>query len=183
MLRVDRRGPGLTVVSRLGRPRTVAVLAAALGIAAWAAFPFARAASAARAAAAALVALLGGRAVRARFERGRVRVLPAIPFAGADDRPLREFAGARIETIGEARRRRAEDLAGRYRARSGAEMPSWLVRSPDAPGANDHLRRIVLVACAGDPLPVTAWLAADDLEPVRSEVEALMTLASPISGA
>jgi hypothetical protein len=178
MVRVDRSGPGLTVVSRLARPRTVAVLAAALGIAAWAALPFARPASAALAGAAALVALLGGRAVRARFERGRVRVRPAIPFAGGDERALREFAGARIETIGEARRRRAEDLAGRYRARSGAEMPSWLVRPPEAPGANDHLRRIVLVARAGDPLPVTAWLAADDLEPVRSEVEGLISAAA-----
>jgi hypothetical protein len=32
----------------------------------------------------------------------------------------------------------------------------------------------VLVAGAGDPLPVTAWLAEDDLEPARAELETLL---------
>lgn len=175
MLRVDRSGPGLTLVSRLARPRTVAVLAAGLATASGASLRFAPTAATALAVAAGLVALLGGRAVRARFERDRVRVRPAIPFARVDDRPLREFAGARVETVGEARRRRAERLADQYRARSGAGTPSWLLRAPEAPGANDHLRRVVLVPRTGEPLPVTAWLADDDLEAARREVELLLS--------
>jgi hypothetical protein len=173
VLRVERTGPGLTLVSRLARPRAVAVLAGGLALAALAAVRYAPSAGGALLALAALVAVLGGRAVRARFERGRVRVRPAVPLRGVDDRPLGEFAGARVETVAEARRRRAERLAGQYRARSGGEMPSWLVRA-DSPGANDHLRRIVLVARGGDPLPVTAWLAEEDLEAARAEVEALL---------
>jgi hypothetical protein len=174
VLRVERSGAGLTLVSRLARPRAVAVLAAALALAALAALRSAPAVGGALLAMATLVAALGGRAVRARLERGRVRVRPALPLRGGDDRPLGEFAGARVETVGEARRRRTERLAGQYRARSGGEMPRWLARPADAPGANDHLRRLVLVARTGDPLPVTAWLAGDDLEPVRAELEALL---------
>jgi hypothetical protein len=175
VLRVERNGPALTLVSRLARPRAVGVLASALALAALAAGRLVSPAlAAALLAAAALVAVLGGRGVRARFERGRVRVRPAVPMAREDDRPLAEFHAARVETMGEARRRRAERLAGQYRVRSGGEMPSWLVRPPDAPGANDHLRRLVLVARAGDPLPVTAWLAEDELEPARAQIEALL---------
>jgi hypothetical protein len=173
VLHVERSGPGLTVVSRLAKGRTVAILAGALGLAALACARLVPEAAGVLLAAGALIALLGGRAFRARFERGRVRVRQAAPFLRADDRALVEFAGARVETVGEARRRRAERLSREYRARSGGEMPSWLVRT-DAPGTNDHLRRIVLVARAGEPLPVTAWLAEDDLEPARAEVEALL---------
>ncbi len=172
MLQIDR-GPGrLSLVSRLARPRALAILALALGLAAaagrslpWVAGPLA--------ALALLVVLLGGRAVRARFERGRVWVGPPVPFRRADDRFLAEFAEVRIETVAEARRRKAERLAREYLERSGGELPSWM-RAPDAPGRNDHLRRLVLVPRGGEPLAVTAWLADDDLEPVRLEVEALL---------
>lgn len=180
MLRLDRSGPGLTLVSRLARPRTVAVLALSLVVAAAASARFVPAAGAAAVVAAALLALLGGRAVHARFEQGRVRVRPAVPLGRVEDRALGDFAGARVETVGEARRRKAERLAGQYRARSGAGVPSWLVRAPEAPGANDHLRRIVLVPRVGEPLPVTAWLAEDDLEPARAQLEVL--LRSSVSG-
>lgn len=173
MLRVDRRPGSLTLASRLARPRVLAVIGVVLvGLAAALARPTPAAALAAGAAAA-LVALLGGRSVRARFERGRVSVRQAVPFRRGDDRALAEFTGARVETFADARRRRRERLAREYRARSGAEMPAWL-RAPDAPGANDRLRRIVLLAREGDPLPVTAWLAEDDLEPACCDVEALL---------
>jgi hypothetical protein len=175
MVRVERDGSALTLVSRLARPRTVAVLAGALGLAAAAASRVVPDAAGVLAAGGALVAILGGRAVRASFERGRVRVRPAVPLARVDERPLAEFAGARVETVGQARRRKAERLARGYRARSGAELPSWLVGAPEAPGANDHLRRIVLVARTGESLPVSAWLAEDDLEPARAEIEALLS--------
>jgi hypothetical protein len=174
MLRVERSGAGLTLVSRLGRPRAVAVLAVALALAALGTVRLAPAAAAALLSAATLVAVLGGRAVRARFERGRVRVRPAVPLRREDERPIGEFAAVRIETVGEARRRKADRLAGQYRARAGGEMPSWLLRPSDAPGANDHLRRLVLVAPSGDRLAVTAWLAEDDLEAARAEVDALL---------
>ncbi len=173
MLRIAREGSRLTLMSRLARPRVLAVLAGALALVGLGALRFAPSAAAACAAAAALVALLGGRAVRARFERDRVRVRPAIPFQREDDRPLGGFTGARVETIGEARRRKAERLARQYRARAGGDMPLWL-RPPDAPGTNDHLRRIVLVPREGEPLAVTAWLAEEDLEPARAEIEALL---------
>jgi hypothetical protein len=46
---------------------------------------------------------------------------------------------------------------------------------PVAPGANDHLRRVVLVGPRGEePLAVTAWLADEDLEPLRAELEAFL---------
>jgi hypothetical protein len=175
VLRVERSGAGLTLVSRLARARAIAVLAAALALAALAALRLVPAAAAALLAAGALLVVLGGRAVRARFERGRVRVRAAVPLRAEEDRALGEFAAVRVETVGEARRRRADRLAGQYRARSGGEMPSWLLRPPDAPGANDHLRRLVLVARSGDPLPVTAWLAEDDLEAARAQIEALLS--------
>jgi hypothetical protein len=75
--------------------------------------------------------------------------------------------------MAEARRRRTERLSEDYRRRSGAPLPDWL-RAPDSPGRNDHLRRIVLVAPAGEPLAVTAWLAEDELEPVRLELEGML---------
>lgn len=173
MIRIVRERERLTLVSRLAKPRVVAVLAIALGVVAAAAARFVPGIAGVIAAAGALVALLGGRAVRARFERDRVRVRPAVPFQRGDDRRLGEFAFARVETLGEARRRKTERLAREYQGRSGQEMPVWL-RPPDAPGTNDHLRRIVLVPRAGEPLAVTAWLAEDDLEAARVEVEALL---------
>ncbi len=172
MLRIERRPGRLTLESRLARPRVLAVLAGALALAALASrsSPVA----AVLLVAAALLALFGGRAVRVRVERGRVRVRPAVPFQAGDDRQLAEFAGARVETVAEARRRKTERLAREYLERSGGALPAWL-HAPDAPGTNDHLRRIVLVPREGEPVAVTAWLADDDdLEPVRRELEELL---------
>jgi hypothetical protein len=174
MLRVQRTGSALTLVSRLARPRVLAVLAGALAGLAVAAWSWVPPAGWALGAAAALVVLLGGRAVRARFEPGRVRVRPALPFQREEARPLAEFAAARVETVGEARRRKAERLARQYQRRGGGELPDWL-RPPDAPGTNDHLRRIVLVARAGEPLAVTAWLADDELGPALAELAGLLS--------
>jgi hypothetical protein len=174
MLRIERAAGATVVVSRLAKPRVLAVLSIALAAAALAVVRSSVRAAGVLAAAAVLMAALGGRAVRARFERGRVRVRQALPFHATSDRPLSEFAGARIETVREARRRRAERLARDWRARSGREMPGWMIRG-DAPGANDQLRRIVLVARAGEALPVTAWVAEEDLEPALVEIEALLS--------
>jgi hypothetical protein len=173
VLRIERERSRLTLVSRLARPRVLAVLAGVLALAALAAGRSVPLLAAAFAAAAALVALLGGRAVRARFERDRVRVRPAVPFAGEADRALAEFSAARVETLAEARRRRAERRSEEWRRRSGAPPPDWL-RAPDSPGRNDHLRRIVLVGPPGEPLAVTAWLAEDELEGARVEIEAML---------
>ncbi len=173
MLRIVRERGRLTLASRLAKPRVVAVLVVALGLVAAAAARFLPGVAGVIAAAGALVAILGGRAVRARFERDRVRVRPAVPFQREDDRRLGDFAGARVETLGEARRRKAERLVRQYQGRSGREMPIWL-RPPDGPGTNDHLRRIILVPRSGEPLPVTAWLAEDDLEAARAEIEGLL---------
>jgi hypothetical protein len=173
VLRIARQRSGLTLESRLARPRVLAVLAVALALGAAGAARFLPAVAGALALAGALVAILGSRAVRARFERDRVRVRSAVPFRRARERRLAEFFGARVETVGEVRRRKAERLADQYRARSGGEMPDWL-RRPHTPGANDHLRRIVLVARAGDPLPVTAWLAEDELEAARAEIDSML---------
>jgi hypothetical protein len=173
MLRIDRAPGRLTLVSRLARPRVLAVLAGALVLAAVAvrSFPVA---AAVLLAAAGLLAVLGGRVVRARFERGRIRVSPAVPFRPGADRLVGEFSAARVETVAEARRRKSERLARQYLARSGGALPEWL-HPPDAPGANDHLQRIVLLTRDGGPLAVTAWLAQDeDLEPVRRELEELL---------
>lgn len=96
-----------------------------------------------------------------------------MPLRRAENRFLSEFAAARLETVGEARRRKAERLAREYLERSGGELPSWL-RAPDVPGTNDHLRRLVLLPRRGEPLAVTAWLAEDDLEAARLAVESLL---------
>ncbi|HEY6099869.1 MAG TPA: hypothetical protein VIW03_10595 [Anaeromyxobacter sp.] len=173
MLRVERAPGALTVVSRLAKPRVLAVVGGVLAALALVTSHPAPGAALAAGGAATLVVLLGGRAVRARFERGRVTVRPAVPFQRAERRPLASFSGARVETFAEARRRRAEGLARAYAARSGTEMPAWL-RAPDAPTPNDALRRIVLVTRDGDPFPVTAWLAEDDLEPARLAIEAVV---------
>jgi hypothetical protein len=165
--------PGaLTVVSRLARAPALGVLAGLLGACALAAHgaPWL---SAALALAAALLVLLGARAVRARLAAGRVTVVPTSILARRVARPLADFSGVALETLGEARARRAETLARAYRARSGGEpMPAWL-RRPATPGVNDHLRRLVLVARVGEPLPITAWLAPeDDLDAAKRAVEA-----------
>lgn len=174
MLRVERGAGSVTLVSRLARPRVLVASGAFLGLLALAAAASLPRLAAALALVAVLVAALGGRAVRARFERGRIAVRSAIPFQRAQVRALAEFVGARVETVAEERRRKAERHARSYQARSGHEMPAWM-HPPDAPGTNDHLRRIVLVA-RGDaaPLAVTAWLAEDDLEAARSEIEAVL---------
>ncbi len=175
MLRLDRTPGALTVVSRLARPRVLAVVAVAFGVtAALEARPAPRLA-AALAVVAALFVVLGGRGVRATFERGRVRVRPAFPLEPRADRALGEFARSAVETIGQARARRSQKVADGFRERSGRPMPEWL-RAPVAPGVNDHLRRLVLVPRSpGEPLAVTAWLAPeDDLEALRAEVERLL---------
>jgi hypothetical protein len=173
MLRVDRGPAVLTVVSRLPRLRVLVVIGLALAALELAFAGSGAPAMLALAGAGALVVVLSGRTVRARFERGRVSVRPAVPFQRTARRPLGDFAAARVETFAEARRRRAERIARGYAARSGKELPAWL-RAPDAPGANDPLRRIVLVGREGEPFPVTAWLAEDDLEPARLAVEGLL---------
>ncbi len=171
MLRVHRSPGAVTLVTRLARPHALAVLALALVAGALAARSLPGLA-AALAVAALLLALAGGRSVRARFERGRVSVRHPLPLR-RDDRALAEFAAAAVETVGDARRRRAERLARGFAERAGTEMPAWL-RPPDAPGTHDHLRRLVLVARRGEDLAVTAWLRDEDLEPVRAEVEAML---------
>jgi hypothetical protein len=174
VVRLERSAGGLAVASRLARPHVLGILGGVLGLAALAVRRPAPHASLALLAAALLVVALGGRSVRATVGRGRVRVRPAIPLARAADRALAEFLRAEIETVGEARARRAERLAHGYRERSGAEMPPWLRPAP-VPGTNDHLRRVVLVPLSGEPLAVTAWLAPeDDLEPLRAELAALL---------
>lgn len=172
MLRIDRAPGTLTLVSRFARPRALVILA---GVLAAAALLTARATpvlAGALGVAAALVVGLGSRPVRAELGRDRVRVSPAVPLGRPAERFLADFAGVRVETLAEARRRRAERRAEAWRIRNGGELPAWL-RPPDAPGANDALRRLVLEPRAGEPLAVTAWLA-DDLEPARGAVEALL---------
>jgi hypothetical protein len=175
MLRIDRSPAGVVVVSRLVRGPALVVPCVALAACAVAAarlLPGARGLPAGLALAAILVALLGGRSTRARFASGRVSVRAALPFTSVE-RGTAEFGLARIETVAEERRRKAERLARAYAERSGSEMPSWLRR--DTPGTNDHLRRIVLVARGdAEPLAVTAWLGDEELEPVRATVEALL---------
>ncbi len=173
MLRIERAAGATVVVSRLAKLRVLAVVGVALAAAALAIareFPHG---AAALAVVSALVAVAGGRSVQARFECERVRVREAIPFHATAERPLSEFAAARVETAGEARLRRAERLSRDWRARSGIEMPAWMIRR-ETPGVNDQLRRIVLVPRAGEPLAITAWVAEDDLEPARAEIEALL---------
>jgi hypothetical protein len=174
MLRLDRAGEALTLVSRLARPRVLAVLAALLAGLALAALRLGSGlAAAAVAGGAAALLVLGGRSVRATLARGRVSVSGAVPLRRLE-RPLSEFSRVAVETVGEARARRAARLARGYRARAGDDPPSW-VAAPAAPGSNDHLRRLVLAAPAGEPLPLTAWLPPeDDLEPARNAVEGLL---------
>ncbi len=172
MLRVQRTSAALTIVSRLARPHALVVLAGVLLGGALASAGHVRELASALAIAGLLVALLGGRSFRARFERGRVSVLHPLPLR-RDDRALAEFTSAAVETVGDERRHRAERLAKGFADRAGSEMPAWL-RAPDAPGINDQLRRVVLVARRGENLPVTAWLRDEDLEPVRAELEALL---------
>jgi hypothetical protein len=174
VIRLHRRPGALTVVSRLARPRVLAVVGGALAAVALASARSSPPVALAAGAGAVLVVVLGARPLRARFERGQLVVRPAVPFQRARRHALASFALVRIETFGDARRRRAERLARGYAERSGAPMPTWL-RAPDAPGVNDGLRRVVLVAADGEPLPVTAWLAEEeDLEPVRSAIEAVL---------
>jgi hypothetical protein len=173
VLRIEQGEPGrLVVVSRLARPRVLAVLAAAL--LAPAALLAARrpALAVALVGAAALLVVLGGRSTRARLGGGQVTVEPALPFARAERRPLDAFRQVVVESVQEARARRSDALAERYRDRSSREgMPSWL-RPPVAPGTNDHLRRLVLLPRQGAPLPLTAWLPPDDdLEGARRAIE------------
>jgi hypothetical protein len=173
MLRVERSSAAVTVVSRLARTRVLVVLSGLLLAAALAsAAARAPATAAAFVAAALALAVLGGTSVRARFERGRVSVREGFPFRPRE-RALSEFAAAAVETVADARRRRAERLARGFARRAGAELPAWL-RPPDAPGTHDHLRRVVLLGSRGDALAITCWLADDDLEPVRAELEALL---------
>jgi hypothetical protein len=172
MLRLEEGAAALTLTSRLAAPRVLAVLAAALlgaAVALRAVAPLAWA----FAGAALLLVLLGGRAVRARVDAGRVTVRPAVPLARVVTAPLGRFAGVAVETMAEERRRRGDAVARRYAERAGAELPRWFERTP-APGANDHLQRLVLVpVAAGEPLAVTAWLAPDDdLEPARRALQA-----------
>jgi len=172
LLRVQRSPGAVTLVSRLARPLGLAVLAAALLGGAAAAARSVPALAVALAVAAVALAVHGGRAVRARFERGRVSVRHPIALR-RDERALADFAAAAVETVRDARRRRAERLARGFAERAGTELPAWL-EPPDAPGTHDHLRRLVLVARKGEDLPVTAWLRDEDLEPVRAEIEALL---------
>lgn len=173
MLRIDRAPGRLTLVSRFARPRALGILAGALGAGALLAARPWPAAAVFLAVLAVLIVAFGGRTVRAELGRGRVRVSPALPLGRPAERSLAEFAGVRVETLADARRRKVELRAEDWRSRSGGELPAWL-RPPDAPGANDHLRRLVLEPRAGQPLAVTAWLAEDDLEPARGEVRALL---------
>jgi hypothetical protein len=164
----------LTVVSRFSRPRPLAVLAVALAGGALLAARAAPLAAGALAAAVLLLVTVGGRAMRAVFARGRVRVSPAVPLRRPAERPLGAFSAVRVETLAESRRRTAERHAAAYRARAGSDLPGWL-RPSDQPGSNDHLRRLVLEVPGGEPLPVTVWLAEDDLEPARAEVAGLLS--------
>jgi hypothetical protein len=174
VLRVDRQAGGLTVLSRLARLRVLVVLGGVLVALAAASAPAAPPAAAGLAAAAALLVALGGRPLRARFERGSVSVRSAVPLRRVERHALAAYRTARVETFAEARRRRAERLARGYAARSGTELPAWL-RAPEAPGTNDRLRRIVLVGPGGEPLPVTAWLGEhEELEPARLAIEAVL---------
>src|SRR5512146_593409 len=158
MLRLEEGPAGLQLTSRLARPRVLVVLATAL-LAAAAALRAAPPLAWSFAGAALLLVLLGGRAVRASVRGGRVVVRPAVPLARAVTAPLGRYGAVAIESLAEARRRRSDALARRYSERAGGDIPRWFARQP-APGANDHLLRLVLLPHdGGAPLPVTAWLA------------------------
>jgi hypothetical protein len=173
MLRVHEDAGALTIVSRLARPVGLGVLVVAVALlAAWLATR-SRATAAALGVAAVGLAVLGGRGWRARVAQGRVTVRPASPFERGASRPLAEFVRASVETLGEARARRAAAQAAAWAARAGGgELPAWL-RRPDTSAVNDQLRRIVLVSQAGERVPVTAWLPPeDDLEALLAAVSA-----------
>src|SRR5512133_1519804 len=172
MLRVERSPGTVTLVSRFARAQAVAVLTALLLGGAVACGRSAPVLALALATAAPVLAVLGGRSIRARFERGKVSVRHPEPLR-RDERALADFARAAVETVRDARRRKAERLARGFAERAGSEMPPWL-RPPDAPGTHDHLRRLVLVARRGEDLPVTAWLRDEDLEHARAEVDAML---------
>lgn len=173
MLRVHSEAAALTIVSRLARPPVLAVLVVAGAAVATAIGRQSPPAGGLVAAAIAAALLLGGRGWRARLAQGRLTVRPASPLDRVASRPLGEFVAAQLETIGEARARRAEEQERAWAARTGGStLPSWL-RRPAAPGVNDHLRRVVLVGRGGERVPLTAWLPPeDDLEAARSAVEA-----------
>ncbi|WP_242393757.1 hypothetical protein [Anaeromyxobacter oryzisoli] len=172
MVRMDEREDALSLVTRLARPRALLVLAALLAAPALVAGSRQPAVSAPLAAASVALLVVGGRAMRTRIGAGRVTVVPAVPFARGASRLLADFDRAGVETVGEARARRAEARARAYAARTGTALPDWL-RAPAGAGLNDHLRRLVLVPRAGEPLPLTAWLPPeDDLGPALRAVEA-----------
>jgi hypothetical protein len=174
MLVIHRSPDGLEMVSRLARHHVIAEVCAVLGFIAVGVGWVAPRAGIALAIAALLVGVLGGRSLRTRFERGRVTSRSSVPLRRAVSRPLSAFTAVAIETFAEARRHRADRLVRGYAERSGEPIPTWL-RPPDVPGANDALRRIVLVAQDGEPFPVTDWLAErDDLEPARLAIESLL---------
>jgi hypothetical protein len=174
MLDVHRTSGTLTVASRLASRHVLAFWFGILLLLAAGSSRIVPRLALALLASAALVVLLGARTLRARFERGHVTLRLAVPFRPSRRRPLGGFTAARVETFAEARRRRADRLARGYAARSGEPMPEWL-RPPDAPGVNDALRRIVLVAPDGEALPVTAWLGErEDLEPARLAIESVL---------
>lgn len=178
MLRLEAAGaPGtLVVVSRLARPRALLVLASLLAMAGAGALAAGLPRVAvALAAGIAVVVVLGGRGMRVRFGSGRVTVHAPLPGGRGRTRALAEFGSVAVETVGEARARRAEALARTYRERAGGDMPGWLRPAPRQ-GADDHLRRIVLLPHGpGEPLAITAWLPeTDDLETTRRELEALL---------
>jgi hypothetical protein len=173
VLRIERGAGTLTVVSRFARPRPLVILVSALVVLAlvsWRGLPVL---AGALLLTAGLFVVTSGRATRVVFGHGRVRVSAPIPLRRGAERPLGGFSAVRVETLADARRRKAERAAAAYRARAGSDLPSWL-RPSDQPGANDHLRRLVLEVPGDEPLAVTTWLAEDDLEPARAEVAALL---------
>lgn len=174
MLQIEQGAGTLTLVSRFSRPRAHAVLAGALGGGALLASRALPAVALALAVLAVIVAAAGVRVFRAAFRRGHVQVSAAFPLRPPTERPLAGFSGVRVETLADARRRKAERQARAYRERTGSDLPAWL-RPADQPGANDHLRRLVLEGPGAESLAVTVWLAdEDDLEPARAAVAALL---------
>jgi hypothetical protein len=174
MVRLHEESAALTLASRLARAHVLAVLSLVLVVPAALVASRRPAVAAVFCGAGAALVGFGGRTTRARLAGGGVTVFPASPLERRTSRPLHEFATAAVETVGEARARRAEARAREFAERSGgASLPTWL-RSGASPGTNDHLRRLVLVPRGGGaPLPLTAWVAADDdLEPARAAVEA-----------
>jgi hypothetical protein len=48
------------------------------------------------------------------------------------------------------------------------------MRSRSTPGLNDQLGRVVLVPVQGEPLAVTSWLPAGEIDGALREVEAAL---------